>query len=189
MSFDCGDETSLSEDGRQPVPAAGPSQRYRLVEKPSVRVKKRVRICDKRTSKKRPRSMSASPSSADKDEDDVSDRDPDVIKMIQRFRIDDEQALTAFYDEAFEQIQQTALKVILKAWIKVIQPKKQTDFPYISSNPEARKGRKAKGKIYDEPRVPPWWPTDKGVRHKEPDHISKEGRAFVPTQHSFAGRG
>jgi len=154
----------------------GPSQQYRFVNKPPLRAEKKPQLCDKCTRQKRPRSPSSSSASADKDETPA--RDSDLIKKIEAFRIDDEEALTAFYNEAFEQIQQVALKVILKAWIKAIQPKKQSTFPYSSSNLDTKKAKIPRSKMRDEPRVPPWWPIDKDVRHKEPDHISKDGKVL-----------
>ena len=48
--------------------------------------------------------------------------------------------------------------MIAKEWVKVIEPKKQTRFPY-------NKGDAGK---------PTWWPAD--VRHKEPDHLMKPER-------------
>ena len=80
------------------------------------------------------------------------------------FCISNEEAVEEAYEIRLRQIQQMGLKKILKAWIKVAEPKKQTNYPYISS----REGQNR------EPKVPPWWPIDR-VIHKEPDHINKEG--------------
>lgn len=72
----------------------------------------------------------------------------------------------AFYDQRFKNCQQTACKLIAKAWVKVVEPKKQTNHPYTGS----------------EERRPDWWPAAWGpsreekVRHKEPDHLYKKGR-------------
>lgn len=65
---------------------------------------------------------------------------------------------TAFMEMRFGQLQQVMCKMIAKEWIKVIEPKKQTRFPY-------NKGEEGK---------PSWWPAD--VRHKEPDHLMKPER-------------
>lgn len=65
---------------------------------------------------------------------------------------------TAFLEMRFGQLQQVMCKMIAKEWIKVIEPKKQTRYPY-------NKGEEAK---------PSWWPKD--VRHKEPDHLMKPER-------------
>ena len=63
-----------------------------------------------------------------------------------------------FFETRFRQLQQLVCKIVAKAWIKVIEPKKQTRFPY-------NRGEESK---------PSWWPDD--VRHKEPDHLMKPER-------------
>jgi len=65
--------------------------------------------------------------------------------------------VTSFLETRFRQLQQLCCKIVAKAWIKVIEPKKQTRFPY-------NRGDESK---------PDWWPED--VRHKEPDHLMKPG--------------
>lgn len=67
-------------------------------------------------------------------------------------------ARTAFLELRFSQLQQGMCKTVAKAWIKIIEPKKQTRCPY-------NKGEEGK---------PDWWP--EGVRHKEPDHLMKPER-------------
>lgn len=84
------------------------------------------------------------------------------------FYISNEKAVQDAYEKRLRQIQQMGLKKILKAWIKVAEPKKQPNYPYISS----REGQNR------EPKVPPWWPIDR-VIHKEPDHINKESRIIL----------
>jgi Protein of unknown function (DUF2841) len=71
----------------------------------------------------------------------------------------DKDQVDAWFQTRFKQLQQLHCKVVAKAWMKVIEPKKQTNYPY-------NKGMEAK---------PPWWPD---IRHKEPDHISKTGEEF-----------
>jgi len=66
--------------------------------------------------------------------------------------------LMTWYASKFDSLQQQTCKVVVKAWIKVIEPKKQTRYPY-------NKGNEGK---------PPWWPQD--LRHKEPDHLVKFGQ-------------
>ena len=71
-------------------------------------------------------------------------------------------ALTAiddYYVSRFAGLQQATCKLVVKAWIKVIEPKKQMKFPY-------NKGEDLR---------PAWWP--EGVRHREPDHLSKTGES------------
>ncbi|KAJ1573073.1 hypothetical protein NDA12_004684 [Ustilago hordei] len=67
-------------------------------------------------------------------------------------------ARTAFLELRFGQLQQGVCKTVAKAWIKIIEPKKQTRCPY-------NKGEAGK---------PHWWPAC--VRHKEPDHLIKAER-------------
>ncbi|KAK9467413.1 hypothetical protein V1512DRAFT_261141 [Lipomyces arxii] len=75
--------------------------------------------------------------------------------------IDDRNAVTAFLEAKFRQLQQLACKVVAKAWIKVIEPKKQSNHPY-------NKGDEFK---------PDWWPSQ--ARHKEPDHLMKPERLIL----------
>lgn len=70
-----------------------------------------------------------------------------------------------FYTTRFKDMQQTACKTIGKAFVKLVEPKKQTHHPYTKGDALA----------------PPWWPSDKHlgeeyVRHKEPDHLYKKER-------------
>jgi len=60
---------------------------------------------------------------------------------------------TAFFELRLQQMQSVVCKTIAKAWIKVIEPKKQSYHPY-------KLGEAAK---------PAWWPA--GSRHREPDHL------------------
>lgn len=66
-------------------------------------------------------------------------------------------AVEEYYTARFNALQQATCKLVVKAWIKVIEPKKQMKFPY-------NKGEEFK---------PAWWP--EGVKHREPDHLSKQG--------------
>ncbi|KAM0752046.1 hypothetical protein T439DRAFT_379175 [Meredithblackwellia eburnea MCA 4105] len=67
-------------------------------------------------------------------------------------------ALTAWYSDKISSIIVRACCTICKIWIKVVEPKKQTNFPYLSGDT---------GK-------PPWWPEN--VRHREPEHLVKAER-------------
>lgn len=58
----------------------------------------------------------------------------------------------------FRELQQLSCKSVAKAWIKTIEPRKQTNYPY-------NRGDDAK---------PPWWPSH--IRHCEPDHLIKSER-------------
>lgn len=63
----------------------------------------------------------------------------------------------------FRELQQLYCKTVAKAWIKVIEPKKQTNYPY-------NKGEDSK---------PHWWPSH--IRHCEPDHLIKSERIDLMT--------
>ncbi|KZF22612.1 hypothetical protein L228DRAFT_129834 [Xylona heveae TC161] len=78
--------------------------------------------------------------------------------MCEQIEVGDTKALDEYYDSRFKQFQQLNCKAVAKAWIKVIEPKKQTNWPYKDS----------------ETNGPPWWPKD--CRHREPDHLKKPER-------------
>ncbi|KAI1355836.1 hypothetical protein F5Y01DRAFT_153687 [Xylaria sp. FL0043] len=87
-------------------------------------------------------------------------------------RIGDSDAVYAFYDHHLKYCQQTACKIIAKAWVKAVAPKKQSTHPYTRGS-DSR---------------PDWWPkmyrkfgedTYKDMRHKEPDHLGKEERVYL----------
>ena len=69
-----------------------------------------------------------------------------------------ESDVKVYTQSKFIELQQTSCKRVCKAWIKIIEPKKQTRFPY-------QKGDEVK---------PNWWPTE--IRHREPDHLQKTGK-------------
>ncbi|CZR41094.1 uncharacterized protein FPRO_10683 [Fusarium proliferatum ET1] len=77
--------------------------------------------------------------------------------------------LWTFYEQRFKNMQQTACKLIAKAWVKAVEPKKQSTHPYTGSDEKA----------------PDWWPKPWGptkedkVRHKEPDHLYKRERVHL----------
>lgn len=82
-----------------------------------------------------------------------------------RIRIDNSKEIWDFYEQQFKNCQQTACKLIAKAWVKAVEPKKQSTHPYTGKDEKA----------------PEWWPKpwgtskDERVRHKEPDHLYKRG--------------
>lgn len=83
--------------------------------------------------------------------------------------IGDSSAVWKFYEERFKSIQQSACKLIAKAWVKAVEPKKQSTHPYTGADEKA----------------PDWWPKPWGpakeqkVRHKEPDHLYKRERVHL----------
>jgi hypothetical protein len=98
---------------------------------------------------------------------DYEDNAPHVVSDSKRgLEIGNSKKVQEFYDHRFKCIEQTACKVIPKAFIKVIAPKKQANNPYTKRDTFA----------------PDWWPKSLGsgekdgkVRHIEPDHQSKGG--------------
>ncbi|KUJ12889.1 uncharacterized protein LY89DRAFT_196326 [Mollisia scopiformis] len=88
---------------------------------------------------------------------------PARIKKTQQLRIGDAGEVEKFYHTRFKDMQQSSCKVMGKAFVKLIEPKKQTHHPYTKGDGKA----------------PPWWPKTTGdhlVRHKEPDHLLKPER-------------
>lgn len=65
--------------------------------------------------------------------------------------------LASWYEERFNQLPQKTSKIILRTIIRELEPMKVNHWPYTG-------GQDSK---------PPWWPD--GVRHKEPDHLLKQG--------------
>ncbi|ESZ92987.1 hypothetical protein SBOR_6653 [Sclerotinia borealis F-4128] len=85
-----------------------------------------------------------------------------VEKKTIQLRIGDEDEVEKFYTCRFIDMQQFSCKIMGKAFVKLIEPKKQTHYPY-TKGPE---------------KSPPWWPSTFGkfsVPHKEPDHLRKPG--------------
>lgn len=96
------------------------------------------------------------------DDDDI----PMTISTTRKgIKIGNSQDVWNFYEQRFKNCQQSACKLIAKAWVKAVEPKKQSTHPYTGSDA----------------RAPDWWPKpwgptkDDKVRHKEPDHLYKRG--------------
>lgn len=71
-------------------------------------------------------------------------------------------------------MQQLAVKIIAKAWIKGICPRKQALFPY------NKKKRDAEGKSHLPGPEPGWWPDVSKCKFLEPDHITRVGKSTMP---------
>lgn len=85
-------------------------------------------------------------------------------QKTRRLQISDERDIECFYLASFKEMQQDACKIMGKAFVKFVEPRKQSHYPY------------TKGDI----GAPPWWPYTKGdqaVRHKEPDHLRRPGES------------
>ncbi|EDN03767.1 predicted protein [Histoplasma mississippiense (nom. inval.)] len=92
-------------------------------------------------------------------DDDFDDDARDKIGIS----IGDRERITAYYMGAFVEFQQTNCRRIAKAYIKAIEPRKQSAHPYNG------------GKLGEPDETKPsWWPVD--VIHKEPDHLKKPDR-------------
>ncbi|KAH7377993.1 hypothetical protein BKA64DRAFT_714496 [Cadophora sp. MPI-SDFR-AT-0126] len=88
---------------------------------------------------------------------------PSIKKKPTTIRIDNDKELEKFYRARLIELQSTPCKILAKAFVKVVEPRKQSRYPY------------SKGQI----NAPPWWPALSGtnsVRHKEPDHLFKQER-------------
>lgn len=97
---------------------------------------------------------------------DDDDNVPMIMTTVRRgLQIGNTEDVERFYDQRFKNCQQTACKLMAKAWVKAVEPKKQSTHPYTGSDEKA----------------PDWWPKPWGptkedkVRHKEPDHLYKRG--------------
>jgi hypothetical protein len=87
---------------------------------------------------------------------------PVPVQKTQQLVIGNEAEVEKFYFVRFKDMQQSSCKVMGKAFVKLVEPKKQTHHPYTKGDEKA----------------PPWWPNttgEKAVRHKEPDHLLKPG--------------
>ncbi|KAI5291430.1 hypothetical protein KEM52_000172, partial [Ascosphaera acerosa] len=88
-------------------------------------------------------------------------------------RIGDTEKVRAFYEAQWRNFQQTNCRHMGKAYIKIIEPRKQVKFPYNG-------GKGAPGEKGDpEKTKPEWWPA--GVIHREPDHLKKPDRIKLLT--------
>ncbi|KAI1426003.1 hypothetical protein F5Y12DRAFT_713658 [Xylaria sp. FL1777] len=120
-------------------------------------------------SKKRPRAGSKQTGTAISRQKNLS---MITVEPKRGIRISDSDAVYAIYDHHLKCCQQTACKLIAKAWVKAVAPKKQSTNPYTRG---------------DESR-PDWWPKTyrkfgennyRDLRHKEPDHLGKEERVYL----------
>ncbi|OJJ48271.1 hypothetical protein ASPZODRAFT_130232 [Penicilliopsis zonata CBS 506.65] len=109
----------------------------------------------------------ASDQPAPADDQHAAGEDFDMVEM----EIGNTDRLLAFYEDGLKRIQQTNCRVLAKAFIKHIEPKKQVKHPYNGRRP---RGSPPGTKGNPELTKPPWWAP--GIMHKEPDHIQKGPR-------------
>lgn len=92
-------------------------------------------------------------------------------------QIGDLEAWLSFIHHTFETILQTTCKDLLTAWIKGIEPKKQSRYPYSGTKDVESKA------TFDANKIPWWWPRDGNglsVVHREPHHLKKHGQWTCP---------
>lgn len=89
-------------------------------------------------------------------------------------RVGQTKLLRAYYEKAFDCFQQLNCRVIAKAFVKLVEPRKQVMHPYNGRRTVAGSSQEND----PEKTKPKWWPT--GVTHKEPDHLGKPGKIFAP---------
>lgn len=84
--------------------------------------------------------------------------------------VNDRDLLALYYEKAFENLQQTNCRILAKAYVRLVEPRKQVNYPYNGRKIVAGTPRQL------DPNVtkPPWWPSE--VSHREPDHLPKAGR-------------
>lgn len=87
--------------------------------------------------------------------------------------------LRLYYEKIFQNLQQTNCRIIAKAYIKLVEPRKQVNYPY-----NGRKIVEGRTQQLDpEATKPPWWP--RGVSHREPDHLPKVGKTALSFRMSY----
>lgn len=90
-------------------------------------------------------------------------------------RVGDTQRVTSYYESALKHFQQLNCRMVAKAFIKFIEPRKQVRHPYNGGKPAPGSPPGSTGD--PEKTKPEWWPP--GVMHKEPDHLRKECQCFI----------
>ncbi|GMF76197.1 unnamed protein product [Aspergillus oryzae] len=84
-------------------------------------------------------------------------------------RLGQKNLLRTYYEKAFENFQQLNCRAIAKAFVKLVEPRKQVNHPYNGRKTTAGSSQR----VDPELTKPKWWPT--GVTHREPDHLLKAG--------------
>ncbi|KAJ5308632.1 hypothetical protein N7508_004011 [Penicillium antarcticum] len=84
--------------------------------------------------------------------------------------VKDRDLLRHYYEKIFQNLQQTNCRVLAKAYVKLVEPRKQVNYPYNGRKIIAGRTQQ----LSPEATKPPWWPS--GVSHREPDHLPKVER-------------
>ncbi|KAL8744895.1 MAG: hypothetical protein Q9190_002920 [Brigantiaea leucoxantha] len=96
-------------------------------------------------------------------------------------RVGDTEGMEKHFRGLLILLKQANLKTVLKVWIRTMERRKQSDYPY-NGGVTAEQSRRLHGRKFPgELSEPFWWPPltkslKPGVRHKEPDHLSKDER-------------
>lgn len=104
--------------------------------------------------------------------DPVEELPPYSATNMIGLEIGDEKKVLEYYENALKHFQQINCRLIAKAFIKFIEPRKQVKHPYNGGRP---RGAGQKGD--PEKTKPDWWPAS--VNHKEPDHLRKDQRVAL----------
>lgn len=112
------------------------------------------------------------PSIAEEQTSDNDDYPPSASNDMVPLRVGDTQRVTSYYESALKHFQQLNCRMVAKAFIKFIEPRKQVRHPYNGGKPAPGSPPGSTGD--PEKTKPEWWPP--GVMHKEPDHLRKEYR-------------
>lgn len=81
--------------------------------------------------------------------------------------ISNKQVLRQYYEKVFQNLQQKNCRVIAKAYVRLVGPHKQAQYPYNGRKTVAGK----KQQFSPKETKPLWWPP--GVSHQEPNHLPK----------------
>jgi hypothetical protein len=161
-----------SDSGEEPSPNTGRASKpvqngaHTLLplpdNEPELHVSQKRRAPNELTTPRKKTTVSTATNRTAYSDSDDSNPGGEVETIPQHvpLRIGDADALTTFYTTRLCQMQQLNCRLIAKVWIKVIQPKKQSNFAY----------------KYGDSSKPPWWPKD--IKHQEPDHLKKHGEGF-----------
>lgn len=101
---------------------------------------------------------------------DSDDCSPTGSNEMVPLRVGDTEKVMDYYEGTLKHFQQLNCRMVAKAFIKFIEPRKQVRHPYNGGKPPPGSAPGATGD--PEKTRPEWWPS--GVMHKEPDHLKKE---------------
>ncbi|PYH94675.1 hypothetical protein BO71DRAFT_429774 [Aspergillus ellipticus CBS 707.79] len=101
----------------------------------------------------------------------IGHQEPLIHIKQMALQIGDSDRLRQYYTTALTHFQQFNCRIIAKAFIRFIEPRKQVKHPY---NGRPRRGAPPGTKADPEKTKPEWWPA--GMAHREPDHLNKNDR-------------